>query len=221
MVKKKALGAPPPPPAPPAYSMSASGQTMKLGLVQVTAMHACSPAENSASTGKRQLADHVEEEGIVGTLYSLINVSIRTDDARGLSPKLQGDGLDALSSLLHDDLAHLCAACEGHLHSSVMYVSLSKCSAGLWMPAAHFCAAFASYLCCSVMCVSLQPMQGLYQIWYSLAHLCAACEGHVHCSMSLKPMQGCQCLLYDLNSTREQGCACHSKALKKLSLSSV
>ena len=62
-----------------------------------------------------QTAHHVEEECVMGTLNSSVQVSIRADDAGGLAPQLQGHRLDPLGRLLHDDLAHLCASSEGNL----------------------------------------------------------------------------------------------------------
>ena len=60
-------------------------------------------------------AHHVEEEGIVGALDSMVQVSVWADDAGGLATQLQCDRLDPVSCLLHDELAHLSAASEGNL----------------------------------------------------------------------------------------------------------
>ena len=78
-------------------------------------------------------AYHVEEERVVSSLDGLINVSVRAHDARGFATELQGDRLDALSGLLHDELAHFSAACERHLHPTdfndlhLRLVSQSEC----------------------------------------------------------------------------------------------
>ena len=68
-----------------------------------------------------QTAHHVEEECIMRTLHSSVQVSVRADDTGGLAPQLQSDGLDPLSRLLHDDLAHLCASSEGNLVNPCMH----------------------------------------------------------------------------------------------------
>lgn len=60
---------------------------------------------------------HVEEERLVGSLDSCINVGIGTNNERALATQLKGDRLDALSCILHDDLAHLCASSKGHLYT--------------------------------------------------------------------------------------------------------
>ena len=75
----------------------------------------------------RLVAHHVEEQRRVGALHCMVQVCIGADDARGLAAQLQGDRLDPVSCLLHDELADLCAACEGALQSMEEKLGLSVC----------------------------------------------------------------------------------------------
>ena len=73
-------------------------------------------------------ACHVEEQSIMGSFHSMVDVSIRADDARGLSTQLQSDRLDSVCCLLHDQLADFCAAGEGNLVDASMLGNSCSCN---------------------------------------------------------------------------------------------
>ena len=59
---------------------------------------------------------HVEEERLVGSFNSCINVSVGANNEGALATQFQSHRLDSLGSIFHDDFAHLCASGEGNLH---------------------------------------------------------------------------------------------------------
>lgn len=61
------------------------------------------------------VSHHVEEQGLMGSLDCCIYICTSTDNEGALASQFQGHRLDALSSILHDNLAHFRAACECNL----------------------------------------------------------------------------------------------------------